>query len=390
MNEKQRRYYLASEALSLGRGGIKLICELTGVSNKTIDTGIKEIKSKSLEDIKKDGSRCRKAGGGRKLLTDHYDSLERDLLCLLESNTKGYPVAYRNMLYTSKSIRNLASELISLGYKISYGSLPKLLIKLGYSLQTPKKEKSIYNEHNDRNTQFEYINNMSIQFQENNNPVISIDAKKKENIGDFKPQGKELYPKHEAPQVFDHDFVFKALYKATPYGIYDIYKNLGFVTVGIDKDTAEFSANAIRSWWNEMGKELYPNSKELLITADAGGSNGYRIRLWKIQLQKLANDTGLSITMLHYPPGTSKWNKIEHRLFSFISKNWRGKVLSDLSTIVNLIGSTKTSTGLKVKCVLDEKEYKSGIKVTNSEFSKINITHHSFHGEWNYKIEPNI
>lgn len=238
-----------------------------------------------------------------------------------------------------------------------------------------------------RDEQFEYINKKCLEFHNSGDPVISIDAKKKEKIGDFKPNGVDLFKKGEAPLVLDHDYVFNEIGKATPYGVYDIFKNLGFVNVGVDNDTAEFSANSIRVWWNTMGKELYPNAKRLLITSDSGGSNGYRLRLWKVMLQELSNELGLEITMLHFPPGTSKWNKIEHKLFSFISKNWRGKILCDYATIVNLIDSTKTSKGLVVKCVLDTTLYEKGIKITDEELNKVEIRRHDLHPDWNYTIE---
>jgi hypothetical protein len=293
-----------------------------------------------------------------------------------------------SLIWTSKSIRNLEKELKGKGYRISSVTVSELLKRLGYSLQANRKELPIQKQHPDRNEQFEYINEQAKVFFLNGAPVLSIDAKKKENIGNFKNGGKEYRKIGDAEKVLDHDFPIEELGKATPYGIYDIFKNAGFVNVGVSSDTAEFAVESIRKWWRMVGKDAYPDTEEIMITADCGGSNGYRVRLWKAELQHLSNEIHKKITVLHFPPGTSKWNKIEHKMFSFISKNWRGKPLISLAVIVNLIGSTKTEKGLKVNCVVDNEVYERGKEVSDSEFEAINIKQHKFHGEWNYTIAP--
>ena len=274
------------------------------------------------------------------------------------------------------------------GYKVSDTTIAEMLKKQGYSLQANKKDLAIKSSHPDRNAQFEYINKTALECMAAGQPVISIDAKKKEKIGNFKNEGVEYSRKHEPVKVLDHDFPIKELGKATPYGIYDIMKNAGFVNVGISGDTSEFAVESIKKWWYEMGQEAYPKTNSIYITADSGGSNGVRVKLWKVKLQELSNELGLTLRISHFPPGTSKWNKIEHRLFSFISKNWRGKPLISLAVIVNLISATTTNAGLTVKCVVDHNEYKKGIEVSDEELAKVNLHKDDFHGDWNYSIIP--
>jgi len=291
------------------------------------------------------------------------------------------------LLWTAKSTRNIANELSKKDFKISHSKVCDLLKKSGYSLQANKKT----NEgggHPDRNAQFEFINKKAKGFQKKNQPIISVDTKKKENIGNFKNNGKEYCKKKKPNEVNVYDFVDKKLGKVAPYGVYDIVQNKGWVNVGISSDTAEFAVESIRTWWQEMGKPIYPKAKEIFITADGGGSNGSRVRLWKLELQKLANELNIKIHVSHFPPGTSKWNKIEHKMFSFISQNWRGKPLIDGATVVNLISNTKTKSGLEIKARLDERQYEKGIKVSDEELEKINIKKDKFHGEWNYAVSP--
>jgi transposase len=384
LDEKQRRIFLATEAKSLGYGGISRISEISGVSRVTITQGIKEIESQSIGDT----GRCRKEGGGRKSVIQSQSGIMEALEGLIDGYTSGDPMT--PLMWTSKSVRNLERALAAKGYEASYVTVAELLKRCGYSLQSNRKDLAIQKNHPERNEQFEYINEQAKRFFHKGFPVLSIDAKKKENIGNFKNGGKEYRKTGDATKVVDHDFPIKELGKATPYGIYDIFRNAGFVSVGVSSDTAEFAVEAIRKWWSKVGRHAYAKAKQLLITSDSGGSNGYRVRLWKAELQILANQIKKSITVLHFPPGTSKWNKVEHRLFSFISKNWRGKPLISLAVIVNLIGSTKTVNGLKVDCVVDENEYARGVKVCDEEFYAINIKEHSFHGEWNYTISPQI
>jgi transposase len=384
LNEYQRRIFLATEAQMLGYGGISYISRISGVSRVTITHGINEIKNQSV--AKQSNGRSRKKGGGRKSVNESQPGIIKEIEKLIEGHTKGDPM--NPLMWTSKSVRHLETTLKEKGYQTSYVTVSTLLKKLGYSLQANRKELATKEQHPDRNEQFEYINEQAKVFFLKNCPVISIDAKKKELIGNFKNDGKEYHKKGSAPKVFDHDFPIEELGKATPYGVYDIFKNEGFVNVGVSGDTSEFAVESIRKWWSMYGQAFYPEAEEIMITADSGGSNGYRVRLWKVELQRLVNEIRKSITVLHFPPGTSKWNKIEHRLFSFISKNWRGRPLLSLAVIVSLVSSTKTEKGLQVDCVVDSKEYRRGLKVSDKEFSAINIKQHSFHGEWNYTIMP--
>jgi len=384
LDERQRRLFLANEAKALGYGGVTAIHEITGISRVTLIEGIKQ-----LNNVTKDAlevGRCRVKGAGRKNVTEKQSGLINKLLEILEANTKGDPMS--PLLWTSKSLRNIQKELVAIGYNISHLTLAKLIRDEGYSLQANRKDLAIQRHHPERDEQFRFINRQCKLFFACGNPVISIDSKKKENVGNFKNDGVEYNKKGDAVKVLDHDFPIKELGKATPYGVYDIFRNEGFVSVGISSDTAEFAVETIRKWWRIVGEHKYPHSSELLVTADCGGSNGYRVRLWKARLQVLANELGMNITIVHFPPGTSKWNKVEHRLFSFISKNWRGRPLLTLAVIVNLIKSTNTNEGLKVECVLDENEYNRSIEVSDKEFNAINIKPHSFHGEWNYTIRP--
>jgi transposase len=384
LDERQRRVFLATEAMAIGHGGVKTVSEISGMSRVTIIEGKKEIKSN--EHILLPVGRCRQPGGGRKPITEKHQGLIEALNKIIEPHIKGDPMSF--LTWCSKSLRHIEEALKLEGFDVSYVTISKILREEGYSLQANRKDLAIQKIDPDRDAQFKYINKQAGLFLIRKAPVLSIDAKKKENIGNFKNNGKEYHKTGEATKVLDHDFPIKELGKATPYGIYDIFKNEGFVSVGISKDTAEFAVESIRKWWNIIGHKEYPDSKEMLLTADSGGSNGYRLRLWKAELQILANELNKKITVLHYPPGTSKWNKVEHRLFSFISKNWRGRPLISLAVIVSLIGSTTTNKGLKVDCVIDDEEYERGVEVSDEEFDSIKIKPHKFHGEWNYTISP--
>jgi len=381
LNELSRRRWVATEAKALGRGGVSIVFRATGVNRNTIMKGIKELGNK--QNI--EPNRLRKKGGGRKKIVEKNPELEESILEIVESTTRG---DQENPLrYTTKSVRKLQREIEKKGYKISYPSIAGILHNNKFSLQA--NNKSIEGkQHPDRNAQFEFINQDVKTQIAKKEPVISVDAKKKELVGNFKNNGKEWNSKGNSTPVNVHDFQDKLLGKIAPYGVYDIDKNKGWINLGIDHDTAEFAVESIRRWWMKVGKSKYPKAKTLTITADSGGSNGYRTRLWKFELQKLSNQTGLIIRVRHFPPGTSKWNKIEHRLFSFISKNRRGKPLISHAVIINLISATKTEKGLKVDCVLDKNKYPTGIRISNEEYAKINISPEEFHGDWNYRIKP--
>lgn len=382
LNEKGHRLWAAAEALSYDYGGISLVSRATGLSRTTIHQGIKEI-----QDSSNTVKTVRKPGGGRKKYSEKQPDLVKALDALVEPTAKGDPMV--PLRWTSKSTRNLANDLKTRGYSVGHVTVSMLLHELDYSLQVNKKtlEKS---SHADRDAQFRYINASVITMHEKNQPTISVDTKKKEVIGAYKNNGQELCKKGKPTKVNTHDFPDPRLGKVVPYGIYDIGKNKGWVSVGISSDTAEFAVNTIRTWWYKQGKEHYPLGSELLITADCGGSNGYRVKLWKFELQKLADETGLKVHVRHFPPGTSKWNKIEHRLFSYISKNWRGKPLLTRETVVNLIANTTTKSGLKVMAVIDENEYTSGREISDQEFASLNIQGDAFHPEWNYTIRPHV
>ncbi len=382
LNEKQRRIALACEARYIGYGGIKQVVMASGFSKPTIINAIKEIKTNT--DII-DTKTIRKAGGGRKPIVEKDPELLVDLDNLISPETRGDPMS--PLRWCCKSTRNIEKALKDKGHKISYRVIGEILKNMGYSLQSNRKTDE-GKQHPDRDEQFHYINDTVKAYIKQGQPVISVDCKKKELIGNYKNIGSEWQPEGNPEKVKVYDFVDKEKGKAAPYGIFDIKNNEGWVNVGISSDTAQFAVNSIRTWWNNMGQESYPNVKQILITADGGGSNGSRNRLWKKELQSYANETGLEVTVCHLPPGTSKWNKIEHRLFSYISMNWRGKPLISIEVIVNLIASTKTKEGLRVKTSIDKRSYQTGIKVTDKEFNEINIEKNEFHGEWNYKIKP--
>lgn len=383
LTEKQKRIYLGNEASLIGYGGISEVSRVTGVSRRVVSEGIKEIDAPDEYRFDK----IRNEGAGRKKTTETDKTIIEDLERLIEPVTRGDPES--PLRWTCKSLRNLSDALKTMNHKTSHRMVGELLHGLKYSLQANRKTNEGAS-HPDRNAQFEFINDTVKKFLANKQPVISVDAKKKENVGAYKNNGKEWHPKGTPEKVKVYDFEDKELGKVNPYGVYDIEKNMGWVSVGIDHDTASFAVESIRRWWHTMGKEIYSSAQELLITADGGGSNSRRSRLWKIEIQKLANETGLKIKVCHFPPGTSKWNKIEHRLFSYISQNWRGKPLVSHEVIVNLIASTKTSKGLKVKCQLDENKYPKGIKITDKELAMVNMISDNFHGEWNYSIASNI
>jgi hypothetical protein len=386
MTERMRRQWAASEALALGRGGIATVTEATGLSRTTIWTGIKEIRHRAAHpEDEVSPERVRQSGGGRHLLTDQDTSLIHDLLALVEPMSRGDPMS--PLRWTCKGTRTLAEELQRQGHAVSDRSVAALLHDLDYSLQANRKTHE-GSGHPDRNAQFEHINARVLAFQRRGQPVISVDTKKKELVGDFKNGGRQWRPAGEPEEVGVHDFADKELGKAIPYGVYDPTRNEGWVSVGIDHDTAQFATETIRRWWREMGRGVYPKARELLVTADAGGSNGTRPRLWKVAVQGLANDLGLSISVCHFPPGTSKWNKIEHRMFCHITQNWRGQPLRSRAVVVNLIGHTTTKAGLHVEAALDLNSYETKIKVTDAEFAAVNIRRDAFHGEWNYTISP--
>lgn len=387
LNERSRRLFAASEATAYGRGGIVAVNRATGIARRTVEQGIKELKQiekegKEPEEIK---GRIRHSGGGRKKAEDKDPTLIPDLKELVDSTTRGDPES--PLLWTSRSLMNLVKSLKKMNHNVGKNIVARLLKKMGYSLQGNRK-KLEGAQHPDRDAQFQNIDERVRRQIENNEPAISVDAKKKENVGNYKNAGRELRPEGQPEDVNVYDFIDKDLGKAVPYGVYDISENEAWVSVGINHETAEFSVQTIRTWWYELGQYRYPNTKSILIIADGGGSNGYRLRLWKVELQKLANELGIMISVCHMPPGTSKWNKIEHRLFSFITKNWRGKPLVTHQVIVNLISATTTSTGLEVRCKLDEGIYPIGRRVSDREMENVNLIPDKFHGEWNYSIAP--
>ena len=378
MDERMRRRWAAAEAQSLGRGGITLVAEATGLSRTTIHSGLAELQSGPGDA---EPARLRRPGAGRPRLSQHDPQLLRALEALLESSTRGDPQS--PLLWTCKSTRNLAADLVRQGHQISHDSVSRLLDELGYSLQANRKTRE-GKDHPDRDAQFRYINRRARRFQRRGQPVVSVDTKKKELLGDFKQSGREWRPQGCPEEVRTHDFRDKGLGIGIPYGVYDLTRNHGWVSVGIDHDTAAFATETIRRWWERMGALAYPPAEELLITADGGGSNGSRTRLWKVCLQKLADELGLAISVCHFPPGTSKWNKIEHRMFCHITENWRGRPLLSRAVIVNLIGSTTTRTGLHINAELDTNRYPTRIKVTDAELATVRIKRAKFHGNWNY------
>jgi hypothetical protein len=388
LNERALRRWAAVEAQALGWGGVTRVAEATGLTRATIQAGMAELQGKQpAAEQERLVGRVRRPGAGRKRLEDQAPGLLRDLEALVEPATRGDPQS--PLRWTCKSTQKLADALKEKGYQISERKVAALLTGLDYSLQANRKVLE-GTQHPDRNTQFEYINEQVKAFQARQQPIISVDTKKKELVGDFKNSGREWQPTGQPEKVRVYDFMDKDLGKAIPYGVYDVTHNEGWVSVGVDHDTAEFAVASIKRWWYHMGCVVYPKAEELLIIADGGGSNGSRTRLWKRELQQLANDAGLKVTVCHFPPGTSKWNKIEHRMFAYITQNWRGRPLLTHEVIVNLIGSTTTRRGLRIKAELDTNTYEKGIKVSEKEMEGINLTRYEFHGEWNYQISPSI
>lgn len=381
LTERTRRLFAANEALSLGWGGISAVSRATGLSREVITDGIQELQGETPAEE----GRVRRKGGGRKSNVSKDPKLSEDLERLVEPVTRGDPES--PLRCTSKSVRKLAKELQGMGQQVSHELVSALLHGLGYSLQANRKTQEGAT-HPDRDAQFEHLNAQAAVFLAAGEPAVSVDAKKKELGGDFKNPGREWHLQGAAEQVRVYDFPIKGLGRATPYGVYDLGRNAGWVNVGIDHDTAAFAVESMRRWWNEVGREQYPQAQRLLISADGGGSNGSRVRLWKWELQPLADQTGLAITVCHLPPGTSKWNKIEHRLFAWISQNWRGKPLSSYAVILQLIAATTTEAGLTVPCQLDTKSSPAGRKVSDEEMATLSIPPDSFHGEWNYTILP--
>jgi hypothetical protein len=384
MDERLRRQWAAAEARELGWGGISIVARACGLSRTTITAGLRELDQPDA-DRRAETMRIRRPGGGRKPLSQTDPKLASALEQLIESSTRGDPMA--PLRWTCKSTRRLATELTRQDHPVSPNTVASLLRDAGYSLQANSKTREGSN-HPDRDAQFRYISRMVEHSLDRNEPAVSVDTKKKELVGDFKNAGEEWRPKGQPEPVRVHDFLDKTKGKAIPYGVYDIVNNQGWVSVGIDHDTAQFAANSIRRWWIEMGRQRFPRATQLLITADGGGSNSSRSRLWKVALQRLANDLGLPLKVCHFPPGTSKWNKIEHRLFSFITMNWRGRPLVSHQAIVSLIAATTTRTGLIVKAALDTNHYETKLKVSDKELAEVRIRRHRFHGEWNYLISP--
>jgi hypothetical protein len=383
LDERGRRRFAAAEALAAGHGGVTAVARITGVARSTIDRGLAELRGDAPPAAPPE--RVRRTGGGRRSLVAADPSLLADLKQLVEPTARGDPMA--PLLWTAKSLRNLAAGLGELGHRICHNVVADLLRDMGYSLQANRKTLE-GTSHPDRDAQFGYLNAQVSEALAAGEPAISVDTKKKELVGDFKNGGREYRPKGRPEPVRVHDFLIPELGRAAPYGVYDIADNAGWVSLGIDHDTASFAVNAIRRWWQAMGRARYPKATRLVVTADCGGSNGARVRLWKRELQALANELAISITVCHLPPGTSKWNKIEHRLFSFITQNWRGRPLVSYQAIVQLIAATTTDAGLKVQCEIDPNTYPAGVRVTDAEMDAINIQRHDFHGEWNYTISP--
>ena len=385
MDERLRRQWAAAEAVAVGWGGVTLMSSATGLARNTIAAGIEELEHRQAHPQEAVDVRIRRPGGGRKPLTQTDPGLQQALDALVDPVTRGHPQS--PLRWTCKSTSKLAEELSRQRHPVTDRTVAALLKQSGYSLQANRKTKE-GSSHPDRNAQFEYINQQVIACQKQRQPVVSVDAKKKESVGEFKNAGQEWQPQGRPQKVKVHDFPDKKLGKAIPYGVYDLASNEGWVSVGIDHDTAQFATASIRRWWQEMGCRRFPRATQLMITADGGGSNSSRSRLWKVALQDLANDLGMELQVCHFPPGTSKWNKIEHRLFCFITKNWRGRPLTSYEVIVNLIGNTTTKTGLTVRAALDPNRYETGIEVSDEQLARVNWTPAQFHGEWNYTIRP--
>jgi hypothetical protein len=384
MDERLRRQWAAAEARELGWGGVTLVARASGLSRTTITAGVRELDLPPSQR-QAEALRVRRPGGGRHTLAQTDPELVAALEQLIDPVTRGDPESA--LRWTCKSTRRLAEELTSRRHPVSAPTVAVLLKQAGYSLQANAKTREGAG-HPDRNAQFRHINDTVRRFLDRNEPAISVDTKKKELVGDFKNAGREWYPQGQPEEVRVHDFLDKTKGKAIPYGVYDILNNQGWVSVGIDHDTAQFAANSIRRWWREMGRRRFPQASQLLITADGGGSNGSRSRLWKLALQGLADDLGLRLKVCHFPPGTSKWNKIEHRLFSFITQNWRGRPLVSHQAIISLIAATTTQAGLIVKAALDTNHYETRLKVTNAELDRLRIKPEPFHGDWNYIVSP--
>ena len=382
LTERSRRMWAAAEARALGHGGIAAVMRATGISRSTIQRGLQEADAGAVLPA----GRTRRPGGGRRRLAATDTTLVPDLEALIDPSSAGEPDS--PLRWTTRSTRSLASALRALGHAVSHTAVAALLHELGYSLQANQKRREGA-QHADRDAQFRYISQQAARCLRQRAPAISVDTKKKELVGDFKNGGRTWRPRGEPEAVRVHDFVIPAQGKAIPYGIYDLQRNEGWVSVGVDHDTARFAVNAIRRWWQLMGRIRYVKARTLLITADAGGSNGARLRLWKWELQQFANRTGLTITVCHLPPGTSKWNKIEHRLFSHIAMNWRGRPLASLATVVNLIAATTSTAGLRVRAELDRRRYPAGVRVSTAQMQQLTLAAHAFHGDWNYTIRPN-
>ena len=398
LDEATLRLWAAAEARSLGRGGVSVVAKVAGLSRTTVYAGLAEIEAAGKAKGKRSRAaaqpvaaaapkRVRAPGGGRKRLVDIDASLLADLDALVEPTSRGDPMS--PLRWTCKSTTRLAAELGRSGHRVSQRTVCDLLAQLNYSLQSVRKTRE-GGQHPDRDAQFQYIATMVTKFQRQRQPVISVDTKKKELVGDFRNAGREWHPQGQPEQVRVHDFIDDELGKVAPYGVYDVTTNIGWVSVGIDHDTAEFAVHSIRRWWLEMGQPMYARAKRLLITADCGGSNGYRVRLWRLQLQRLADELGLQVQVCHFPPGTSKWNKIEHRMFCHITNNWRGRPLLSRQVVVNLIGGVTTDQGLRVRAALDENAYEPGIKVSDADLAAINLERDEFHGEWNYRVTPRV
>jgi hypothetical protein len=387
LDEATLRLWAAVEARALGHGGVSTVASAVGLSRTTIHAGLRELAAVAAggESLAGVPRRVRAAGGGRKKLMIKDPTLLRDLDALVEPTTRGDPQS--PLRWTCKSTPRLAQELVERGHTVSQRSVCDLLEELDYSLQATRKIHE-GGKQADRDAQFGHIATMAAQYQAGGDPVVSVDTKKKELVGDFKNAGREWQPKGAPEAVRVYDFIDPALGKVAPYGVYDVGANQGWVSVGITHDTAEFAVESIRRWWREMGHPLYPTARRLLITADCGGSNGYRVRLWKVQLQQLADDIGMTIQVCHFPPGTSKWNKIEHRMFCHITQNWRGRPLISREVIVNLIGNTTTTEGLRIQAQLDDRDYPAGIKVSDKQLAEVVLERDEFHGEWNYRVKP--
>ena len=387
LDERMRRLVAASESKVIGYGGVSVVARATGVSRRAISEGMKELSEPQTRKVRLDEARIRRRGAGRKRTVEKDSTLLEDLDRLVDPVTRGDPES--PLRWTCKSVRRLAEELQQEGHAVSYQTVAELLHALDYSLQANQKTLE-GSQHADRDKQFEYINRKAQRYLKQGAPVISVDTKKKELVGDFKNAGREWERKGKPEEVRVHDFEIREpdKGKVAPYGIYDLGRNVGWVSVGVDHDTATFAVESIRRWWRWMGTRSYPQAKHLLITADSGGSNGARVRLWKWELQKLADEIGLEISVCHFPPGTSKWNKIEHRLFSFISQNWRGKPLISHEVIINLIAATTTAAGLVVKSKLDTNSYPPGLKVSDQQMAELQLRRDKFHGDWNYSLLP--